>query len=156
MYQPSGDKKILGLIAVADTIKDTSRHAVKMLQEMKIRVYMITGDNSRTANAVAKQAGINNVFSEVLPEDKADYVKKLQKSGKVAMVGDGINDAPALAKASVGISLSNATQVAVQTAQIVLLNDKDLSQVYEAYLISKHTLKTIKQNLFWALMVLTF
>ena len=99
---------------------------------------------------MANKIGIKTVFSQQLPQQKLDKIAELQKISTTVMVGDGINDAPALAKASVGISLSNATQVAVQTAQIVLLNDKDLSQVYEAYLISKHTLKTIKQNLFWA------
>jgi len=146
----SDKKKVLGIIAVADTIKETSKTAVKKLQEMKIFVYMITGDNKRTAKAIAKQAGINHVFAEVLPEDKANYVKKLQKKGKVAMVGDGINDAPALAQADIGIAMGSGTDVAMETGNIVLMKN-DLLDVPKAIRLSKLTMSKIKQNMFWAL-----
>jgi len=155
----SDNKNVLGLIAVADTIKDTSKIAVKQLQDMKIDVYLITGDNSRTAKAIAKQAGIaqENVFSEVLPEEKADYVKKLQnmkdKKGnpsKVVMVGDGINDAPALAQADIGIAMGSGTDVAMETGNIVLMRN-DLLDVPKSIRLSKQTMAKIKQNMFWAL-----
>ncbi len=143
-------KKLIGLIAVADTIKESSLSAVKKLQRMKIRVYMITGDNKRTGKAIAKQAGINFVFSEVLPEDKAKYVKKLQRKGKVAMVGDGINDAPALAQADIGIAMGSGTDVAMETGNIILMRN-DLNDVVRAIQLSKMTMGKIKQNMFWAL-----
>jgi Cu+-exporting ATPase len=146
------EKKIKGVIAVADTIKETSAQAVKSLQKMKIFVYMITGDNERTAKSIAKQAGINHVFAEVLPEDKAKYVKKLQKKGKfkVAMVGDGINDSPALAQADIGIAMGSGTDVAMETGNIVLMRN-DLADVSRAIRLSKMTMSKIKQNMFWAL-----
>ncbi len=146
----SDKKKIQGIIAVADTIKETSKAAVKKLQNMKISVYMITGDNKRTANAIAKQAGINHVFAEILPEDKANHVKKLQRKGKVAMVGDGINDAPALAQADIGIAMGSGTDVAMETGNIVLMRN-DLLDVPRSIKLSKLTMSKIKQNMFWAL-----
>ncbi|MBD3354914.1 heavy metal translocating P-type ATPase [Candidatus Woesearchaeota archaeon] len=143
-------KKLIGFIAVADPIKKTSRKAVKALQKMKIQVHMITGDNERTAKAIAKQAGINHVFADVLPEDKAKYVKKLQKKSKVAMAGDGINDAPALAQADIGIAMGSGTDVAMETGDVVLMQD-DLLDLVKAIKLSKMTMSKIKQNMFWAL-----
>jgi len=111
---------------------------------------MITGDNKKTANAIAKEAGIKNYFAEVLPEDKANYVKKLQKKGKVAMIGDGINDAVALAQADIGIAMGSGTDVAMETGNIVLMKN-NLMDVVKAIKLSKFTIKKIKQNMFWAL-----
>ncbi|MBS1267212.1 MAG: putative copper-exporting P-type ATPase [Candidatus Woesearchaeota archaeon] len=145
------NKKLIGIVAVADKIKDSSASAVRALQRMKIFVYMITGDNKRTAEAIAKQAGINHVFAQVLPEDKVNHVKKLQKKGfKVAMVGDGINDAPALAQADVGIAMGSGTDVAMETGDIVLMRD-DPMDVVRAIRLSKITMNKIRQNMFWAL-----
>jgi Cu+-exporting ATPase len=146
----SDKKKVLGLIAIADTIKETSRAAVKNLQRMGINIYMITGDNERTAKAIAKQAGIKQIFAEVLPEDKANYVKKLQKKGLVAMIGDGINDAPALAQADIGIAMGSGTDVAMETGNIVLMKN-DLLDVPKSIKLSKLTMGKIRQNMFWAL-----
>jgi len=146
----SDKKKVLGLIAVADTIRDTSEQAVKQLYDLGLEVYMITGDNERTAKAIAKKAGIKNIFADVLPEHKAGYVKKLQKKGKVAMIGDGINDAPALAQADIGIAMGSGTDVAMETGNIVLMKN-DLLDVPKAINLSKQTMAKIKQNMFWAL-----
>jgi Cu+-exporting ATPase len=152
-------KKLIGIIAVADTIKETSKLAVKQLQNMHVEVYMITGDNVRTAEAIAKQAGIkpDNIFAEVLPEDKANYVKQLQdkkdrkgKPSKVVMVGDGVNDAPALAQADIGIAMGSGTDVAMESGNIVLMRN-DLLDVPKAIKLSKQTMAKIKQNMFWAL-----
>ena len=144
------DGRLEGVIAVADIIKPTSRSAVERLYGMGIDIVMITGDNERTARAVAKQAGIENVLAEVLPQDKAESVKKLQEQGnKVAMVGDGINDAPALVQSDIGIAIGGGTDVAMESAEIVLMRG-DLQGVAQAIYLSKRTMRNIKQNLFWA------
>ncbi len=144
------NKKVLGVLAIADTIKATSSLAVKKLQLMGLKVFMITGDNKQTAKAIAKQAGIRNIFVEVLPKDKADYVKKLQRKGLVAMIGDGINDAPALAQANIGIAMGSGTDVAMETGNVVLMRN-DLLDVPKSISLSRQTMVKIKQNLFWAL-----
>jgi len=144
------NKKLIGAIAVADTIKESSPDAITFLHGMGIKVFMITGDNERTAKAIAKKIGLDNYFAEVLPEDKANYVKKLQKEGKVGMVGDGINDAPALAQADIGIAMGSGTDVAMETGDIVLMKD-DLMDVVKAIKLSRMTMSKIRQNMFWAL-----
>ena len=142
--------KVLGLIAVADEMKEDSPKAVAALKKMGIVSYMITGDNERTAKAIAQKAGIDKFFAQVLPEQKAEYVKKLQKNGKVAMVGDGINDAPAIAQADIGIAMGSGTDVAMETGNIVLMRNS-LMDVPRAVRLSKLTMAKIKQNMFWAL-----
>ncbi|MDP3991017.1 MAG: copper-translocating P-type ATPase, partial [Candidatus Nealsonbacteria bacterium] len=144
------ENKVRGLLAVADTLKKESVEAVNLLKKEGLDVWMITGDNERVARAVAKQAGIENVMAQVLPQDKAEKVKELQKTGKlVAMVGDGINDAPALAQANLGIAMGEGTDVAMESAEITLMRG-DLTLIPEVISLSRRTLKIIKQNLFWA------
>lgn len=143
------DKKLIGVIAVADTIKQDSPEAIKQLKNMGIKVVMLTGDNKRTADAIGKQTGVDMVISDVLPDGKEAVVKKLQSFGKVAMVGDGVNDAPALTRADVGIAIGAGADVAVDSADVVLMNSK-LSDVCSVIRLSRHTLTNIKENLFWA------
>ncbi len=144
------DYKPAGIIAVADPVKETAAKTVQRMKEMKLEVAMITGDNKKTAEAIAKQLGIERVFAEVLPEDKANYVKQLQDEGKfVAMVGDGVNDAPALAQADIGIAIGAGTDVAIETAKVVLMKS-DPADILRAIRLSKATVRKMKENLVWA------
>lgn len=143
------DDELLGIIAVADVIKEESPKAIKELQNMGIRVVMLTGDNEKTAKAIGKQVGVDNVISDVLPDGKENVIKELMSFGKVAMVGDGINDAPALTRANVGIAIGAGTDVAIDAADVVLMNSK-LTDVSSAIRLSRKTLKNIHENLFWA------
>ena len=144
-----GAGRLLGVIAVADTIKEDSPEAIRQLQDMGIRVVMLTGDNQRTADAIGRQAGVDEVIAGVLPDGKETVIRQLQASGKVAMVGDGINDAPALTRADTGIAIGAGTDVAIDAADVVLMNSK-LSDVPAAIRLSRATLRNIHENLFWA------
>jgi P-type Cu2+ transporter len=144
------ETQVLGVLAIADRIKETSRQAIADLQKQNITVYMLTGDNARTAEAVARQVGVTNIKADVLPADKADFVKQLQTSGQiVAMVGDGINDAQALAQANLSIAMGRGSDIAIDVAQITLITS-DLMAVPRALELSRRTVQTIRQNLFWA------
>ncbi|KYD09586.1 Copper-translocating P-type ATPase [Parageobacillus caldoxylosilyticus] len=145
------DGEFAGIIAVADTIKENAKAAIQALKQLGMDVYMVTGDNERTAKAIAKQAGIGHVYAEVLPEDKANIVEKLQREGKrVAMASDGINDAPALAKADIGMAIGTGTDVAIETADVTLVGG-DLAHIPKAVELSRKTMTNIRQNLFWEL-----
>lgn len=146
----TNNHKLLGLIAVADTLKEYSGKAVTKLHQLGKKVAILTGDNQRVAQAIAREVGIDQVLAEVLPQEKASEIKKLQQQGQVvAFVGDGINDAPALAQADLGIALGSGTDVAMETGDMVLIKN-DLQDVITAIDLSKYTLRKIKQNLFWA------
>lgn len=146
----SRNKQVSGIIAVADALKETAAEAVSRLHKMKIETYLITGDNQKTAEAIAREAGIRNVLAEVLPTQKEAKIRELKREGRVvAMVGDGINDAPALAAADVGIAMGSGTDIAMESAAITLVN-KDLNSIATAIRLSKETMRTIKLNLFWA------
>ena len=143
------DDKVCGIIAVADTIKEDSPAAIKDLKDMGIKVVMLTGDNERTANAIGAQAGVDEVIAGVLPDGKESVIRELMDQGKVAMVGDGINDAPALTRANVGIAIGAGADIAMDAADVVLMKSR-LSDVPAAIRLSRHTIKNIHENLFWA------
>lgn len=144
------DKKIAGVAAASDPIKENAKVAITRMKEMGLEVAMITGDNKKTAEAIGKELGIDRIFAEVLPEDKASYVKKLQSEGKfTAMVGDGVNDAPALAQADIGIAIGAGTDVAIETAKVVLMKS-DPADILRAIRLSKATVRKMKENLVWA------
>ena len=144
------DGTYAGCLAVADKIKDTTPDAIKQLKSLGAEIYMLTGDNSATAQAVADAVGIDRVFAQVMPENKSETVLKLKSEGKtVAMIGDGINDAPALAAADVGIAMGGGTDIAIESGDAVLMTD-DLCKAAAAIRLSRATLRKIKQNLFWA------
>ena len=144
------NNSLIGTVDIADEIKSMAKETVAFFNSRGIKPIMISGDRSGPCREITEKLAVEDVYSEQLPDQKLALIDSFSKKGRTAMVGDGINDAPALAKASVGISIGNASQVAIHSAQIILLNEKDLAQLQTAYLISKHTLKTIKQNLFWA------
>jgi Cu+-exporting ATPase len=144
------DGKLAGVIAVADTLKPEAKEAIAALRQERIEVILLTGDNQRTANAIARELGIETVIAEVLPADKARVIHDLQKQGKVvAMVGDGVNDAPALAAADIGIAIGSGSDVAKETGGIILVRD-DVREVVASIRLSRMTLAKVKQNLFWA------
>ena len=144
------DKTLAGIISVADTVKPTSAEAIDQIKKQGVEVYMLTGDNRRTADYIGKQVHVDKVIAEVLPGDKASVVNELQKQGKrVMMVGDGINDAPALAQADIGAAIGSGSDIAMESSDIVLMKS-DLKDVYKAIKLSKATIRNIKENLFWA------
>ncbi len=146
----SVNKNLAGLIAVADVIRKDTKEVISELKKKKIQTVMLTGDNKRTASAIAKEAGIETIFSEVMPAEKSEIIGKLQSEGAVvAMVGDGINDSPALARADVGIAIGTGTDIAIESADITLING-NIKEVLSAINLSGRTIRTIKQNLFWA------
>ena len=146
----ANETKVIGIVAVADTLKSTSPEAIRKMKELGVEIYMLTGDNRLTAEYIGKQAGVDHVIAEVLPNDKANVVEDLQKAGKcVMMVGDGINDAPALVQADVGVAIGSGSDIALDSSDVVLMKS-DLMDVYKAIKLSKKTIRNIKQNLFWA------
>jgi Cu+-exporting ATPase len=144
------DREVQGMLAVADQVKESSRKALETLKAMGLEVYMITGDNRRTAEAIGREVGVDRVMAEVLPESKAQAVEEIRREGKtVAMVGDGINDAPALVTADIGMAMGTGTDIAMESADITLMNG-DLMSVASAIQLSQRTMRKIRQNLFWA------